>query len=306
MPRISICIPCYHGERYLTQALESVCDQTFSDWEVVLVEDGSKDRAEEIFNAFAQKSSQNFRYFRNEQNEGLPATRNRAIASAEGEYIALLDCDDYWATDHLQNAMETASTENADLIYAGAFMFDSDTGAVTGYVEPTEEELGNLAVSLYQKSFFQPSAAVLKKKSLKKVGLFDPRIRYCEDVELWFRCLRSGLKFAYTGHRTCYYRKHPQAMTSQAALMAEYKARAYWKHRNWTDIPAAMRRDQTAWHFEAAGRICYRKQPMHALGLFLEAWRAWPVNIKFPLFAVACIMRYVGNKILSLFNKDAT
>ena len=170
--------------------------------------------------------------------------------------------------------METAARENADVIYAGAFMFDSETDKVIEYREPTEKELSNLAVSLYQRSFFQPSAVVLKKKSLENIGLFDPKIRYCEDAELWFRCLRSGLKFAYTGRRTCHYRQHPQAMTRQAALMAEYKARAYWKHRDWTDIPAAMRRDQTAWHFEAAGRICYRKQPMYAFGLFLEAQAA--------------------------------
>ena len=145
----------------------------------------------------------------------------------------------------------------------------------------------------------------MKKKSLENVGLFDPQIRYCEDAELWFRCLRSGLKFTYTGRRTCHYRQHPQAMTRQSALMAEYKARAYWKHRDWTDIPAALRREKIASTFEAAGRICYRKQPLHAFGLFLEAWRARPVNLQYPLYATACLMRYAGNKMLSLFNKNA-
>src|SRR5687767_8608489 len=101
MPLISICIPSYKADKYLGAALASVKEQTLTDWEVIVTEDGSKDRAEEIVKEFAATVTQTVVYQRHEVNRGLPATRNTSIAAARGEFIAFLDADDKWVAGHL-------------------------------------------------------------------------------------------------------------------------------------------------------------------------------------------------------------
>src|SRR5688572_7380498 len=103
-PLISICIPAFHAENFLPAALESVRAQRFTDWELIVTEDGSRDSTEEIVREFARTVSQPVRYDRHEQNLGRPATRNTGIAAATAEWIALLDADDVWTTGHLEAA----------------------------------------------------------------------------------------------------------------------------------------------------------------------------------------------------------
>ena len=91
MSKVSICIPAYNAEEYLADALESVRSQTFSDWELIVTEDGSKDRTEELVSRFAALLSQPVRYQRHSVNRGLPATRNSGLSAANSEWIALLD-----------------------------------------------------------------------------------------------------------------------------------------------------------------------------------------------------------------------
>src|SRR5688500_1011009 len=102
VPRISICIPAYKAERYFEATLASVRAQTFSDWELIVVEDGSRDRTEEIVQDFGRQGQQPVRYFRHDQNQGLSATRNTGFAQARADVLALLDADDLWRPEHLQ------------------------------------------------------------------------------------------------------------------------------------------------------------------------------------------------------------
>ena len=103
-PLISICIPAYKADRYLATTLASVGNQTYPNWELIVVEDGSRDRAEEIVTAFSATVSQSVRFLRHEKNRGLPATRNTGIEAALGNWVALLDSDDLWKPEHLDTS----------------------------------------------------------------------------------------------------------------------------------------------------------------------------------------------------------
>ena len=127
-PAISICTPAFKAERYLLETLESVRAQTFSDWELIVTEDGSRDRTEEIVREFAKTVSQPVTYHRHDPNRGLPATRNHGISTAKAPWIALLDSDDLWTPNHLASSMAWAAKNGADLIHGGSQLFDSDTG----------------------------------------------------------------------------------------------------------------------------------------------------------------------------------
>ena len=116
-----MCIPSYYGERYLPEALRSVAEQTWRDWELILVEDGSRDGTESIVRAFKTQQEQPVTYLRNERNLGLHLRHGTAPpAAARGEFIAMLDADDRWVRDHLEGAArQLFSRTGADVVFSG-------------------------------------------------------------------------------------------------------------------------------------------------------------------------------------------
>jgi len=273
-PLISICIPAYNAERFLPDTLESVRSQRFTDWELIVTEDGSRDSTESIVKKFARTVSQPVRYDRHEQNLGLPATRNTGIASARGEWIALLDADDVWTNGHLEAAAALIPGTSAELIHSGSVLFDSDTGREIEVRAPTARMRAEFPRSLFDGVYtIQPSSVVLRRALWQDVGGFDPTFRYVEDREMWIRCARAGARFTYTGLNTCLYRKHPTAMSRHGVAMALASARVFEKNIDWEAMPSRHRHLQAADAWFAAGRIALREDPGSARGFFGRALR---------------------------------
>jgi glycosyltransferase involved in cell wall biosynthesis len=273
-PLISICIPAYNAERFLPAALDSVRAQRFTDWELIVTEDGSRDSTEEIVREFARTVTQSVRYDRHQQNLGLPATRNTGIAAARGEWIALLDADDVWTTGHLEAAAVLSPSTSAELIHSGSVLFDSDTGGEIEVRAPSPRMQAEFPRSLFYGDYqIQPSSVVLRRCLWDDVGGFDPTFRYVEDREMWIRCARTGARFIYTGLNTCLYRKHPTAMSRHGVAMALASARVFEKNIDWEAVPSRNRHLQAADAWFAAGRMALREDPGSARGFFGRALR---------------------------------
>lgn len=223
MPLLSICLPAYRAERFLTETLESVRAQTFADWELIVTEDGSRDRTEEIVRSFAASVHQPVNYNRHEVNRGLPATRNTGLAAARGDWVAFLDADDLWQPDHLARCLAAAPASGPALVFGGSSVFDSATGAEVNRREMPADLRGGLPGALFDgRLVIQPAAVVINRSALALVGGFDPRFPICNDFDYWLRCCRAGVALAYNGALTLRYRKHPGAMSNKsAALIAE-------------------------------------------------------------------------------------
>lgn len=281
-PHLSICLPAYRAERYIAATLESLRRQTFTDWEVILVEDGSRDQTEDLFTVFSAQITQSARFLRHETNRGLPATRNTAVGLARAPWIVLLDSDDLWQPDHLATLIRTAAAHPAaELIHAGSVLFDSDSGRELEIRAPSEAVRAHFPASLFAGDYIiQPSSVMLKRSLWARVGGFNPAFRYVEDREMWLRCARAGAAFAFTGGNTCRYRKHAAALSTHSAAMAEAAAAVFEQHLDWTAIPAADRRGRAAAEWAAAGRLRQRTEPAVAARHFQHAcrirWRsAW-------------------------------
>jgi glycosyltransferase involved in cell wall biosynthesis len=273
-PLISICIPAYNAGPFLHAALASVRDQRFTDWEIIVTEDGSRDGTEEIVVEFARTVSQSVRYDRHEQNLGRPATRNTGIAAARGEWIALLDADDVWTTGHLEAAAALIRSRSAEVIYSGSVMFDSDTGREIEVCAPSAQALVDFPRSLFNGVYsIQPSSVVLRRCLWEDVGGFDPTFRYAEDREMWIRCARTGAQFAYTGLNTCLHRRHPSAMSKNEIARALASARVFEKNIDWEAVPSQLRHTQAADAWFNAGRMALREDPRTARGFFGRALR---------------------------------
>lgn len=273
-PAVSICIPAYKAERYLRETLDSARAQTFTDWELIVTEDGSRDATEQIVKDFAATVSQPVVYHRHDPNRGLPATRNHGISTATAPWIALLDSDDLWLPTHLEDVMRRAARGDADLVHAGSQLFDSDSGKDLELRVPTSEDIAAFPVSLYDGSYIiQPSSVLLSRDLWKKVGGFNPEFRYVEDREMWLRCARASGRFAYTGNVTMRYRKHASALSKHAAPMALALAQVCEQHVDWSALPKPLRREKTVGAWTAAGRISLREQPRAAARYFANALR---------------------------------
>jgi glycosyltransferase involved in cell wall biosynthesis len=158
-----VCIPAYRAERHLAATLESVGAQTFADWEVVVTEDGSRDRTEEIVRAFAATVSQPVRYTRHEVNRGLPATRNTGLAAASAPVLALLDADDLWTPDHLAIGLAALSHPTASAaVWSPCAIFDDATGVVIGRreLDPADRDRDNLAAAGLQAGLHRRQARI--------------------------------------------------------------------------------------------------------------------------------------------------
>ena len=272
-PCFSICVPAHHAERYLPAMLAAVRAQTFTDWELILVEDGTHDRTEELLAQFAREGSQSVVFLRHAQNQGLPATRNTGIGRARGSWIVLLDDDDLWTPDHLATLAACAvKYPAADLIHGGSILFDSVSGRTLEVRAPSPAVTAAYPRSLFLGNYcIQPSSVMLRKSLWTRVGGFDPSFRYAEDREMWMRCAQASAIFVYTGRDTCLYRKHPTSLSSNAPRMALACALIFDRAAHWEGIPRRLRRIHGAEAWVSAGRIVLRSDPDTARAYFARA-----------------------------------
>ena len=298
MPKISICIPAYQAEKYLGETLESVRRQTFQDWDLIFVEDGMEELSRQRIANFSAQLDNSVTYLFNGRNLGPSAARNRAIREAHGTYIAFLDADDLWESDHLEICLKTAGANAVDFVYSLHRMFESETDRDLKVHRPEWETIEEFAGLLYHVCFVQTSAVFINKEKLESVGSFDEKINWSEDFDLYIRCIRAGLTIASTGRCTVHYRKHKQALTIKSPDMAESKAYVYLKHYDFGVIPKKVRRRYTASTFCSAGRLRHRNNPLKASRLFYQAWALRPECLHYLAFYLITRTRAMVLKLM--------
>lgn len=237
-PLVSVVIPAFNASAYIAATLNSVFQQSFSNYEVILVNDGSPDTAE--LETALQPYLARLRYFRQE-NRGPSAARNRAIREARGRYIALLDSDDLWLPQHLARQVDRLTQDaGLGLVYAnnmqvrdGRFLrhaFDvvAQTGAVT------------LDSLLGEQCTVNTSSVVASRDALLTAGLFDESMNRCEDFDLWLRLAAQGSGMAYDREVHMIHRLG-HGLSSDSALMKRGRANVYHKAEATLPLNAAQK-----------------------------------------------------------------
>lgn len=219
-PEISVLIPSYNYAHYLHFAIESMIAQTFTNWEAIIIDDGSKDETQEVV---AQFDDPRIRYIY-QDNKGLSAARNTGLREANSEIIALLDADDIWQDDYLaQMIVPLRDQPDVIAVYCG-FQYINQDGEEVGVPNlttvPPEEfrehysKYGNWLV---------PSGVVFRKNIAEKEGCFDESLKAVEDSDLWSKMSRHGL-FVGLPLPLVGYRRHDANMSSdpQRIVSANY------------------------------------------------------------------------------------
>lgn len=215
-PKISIIIPCYNQAEFLSECLQSVLDQTYSDWECIIVNDGSQDNTEEIALRWSHLNK-SFKYVKKE-NGGLSSARNAGIEVAKGEWILPLDCDDKIANQYLELAAEKFDKDYS-LIYCEAEFF----GDKSGKWELPDYSMKELSIGnpIFCSAFF-------KKKDWLKIGGYDTNMIFgIEDWEFWISLLKNNQK-VYKIPKVCFfYRIKSQSMITELSLENKIKMLKY-------------------------------------------------------------------------------
>ncbi|HKP12337.1 MAG TPA: glycosyltransferase family A protein, partial [Blastocatellia bacterium] len=232
-PAVSVIMPAYRVAEYIGMAIDSVLAQTFDDYEIIVVNDGSPDTPE----LEAALAAYRDRIVYIEQaNAGPSAARNVAIGQARGEYLAFLDADDYWEPEFLARQLACfEQNPRLDLVYCDSMLVGDSTLAGRTFMEltPSAGEVtfesllsGNCTVIL--------SGTVARKRAVVEAGLFDERLRYSEDFDLWLRLAQNGSRLTYQPEVLLCKRIHSESLSTnciglhQSALgvLGKYKQRA--------------------------------------------------------------------------------
>ena len=208
----SVVIPCYNQAHFLDEALESLVAQTYSEWEAIIVNDGSTDETNEVADAWCKKDSRI--KFLSSLNNGLSAARNKGIDFSRGQYIALLDADDKFAVNHLET-MSRVLNDGFDIVFSGYSYFSA---------EVSNCHTVNLNKDLEFKQILQgnlvpPVSVAFKKTILLHTGGFDVSLKSAEDWDLWIRCYKVKARLGISESATAFYRISSNSMSRQFLVM---------------------------------------------------------------------------------------
>ena len=186
---ISIVTPVYNAASFIRQTMEMVKAQTYTDWELILVDDGSKDNSLEVIEAYLKEMpDERIRLIKKGKNEGAALTRNRGIKEAKGRYIAFLDADDVWLRHKLQRQMEFMKEKDAGFVFS-AYEFGDEEAIGTGRIVHVPESL------TYKKALSRTviftTTVLLDTQKISKDLIYMPNVP-SEDSATWWQILRNG------------------------------------------------------------------------------------------------------------------
>jgi len=232
MPLVSVIMNCHNSARYLPQALDSVYQQTFKDFEVIFWDNMSTDSSGKI----AQSYGEPLKYFRGEEFLPLGAARNAAIEKATGKYIAFLDCDDIWLPEKLDKQVELLdSNKELGLVYSDSYVIDGNGELIEGtYFSNKKPVRGSAFKELFQSNSIPLLTAIITKEALNKVGGFNPRYEIAEEYDLWLR-MAEYYPIDFIEQPLAKYRVHSESVSQKKAILAyqeELQIRHYWLNKN--------------------------------------------------------------------------
>jgi glycosyltransferase involved in cell wall biosynthesis len=186
MPFFSIIIPVFNKERFVAKTLKSVLNQSFTDFEIIIVNDGSTDESEAKI--LSHKDSR-IHYF-SKSNEGVAIARNFGIEKAQGEYICFLDADDFWYPDFLSTMYFYIQKLPEQKVFATAIEIETNKKSIPAQYsisKKSDYEIVNFFDASQKECVLWTSSIAIHKSVLTTVGSFDVKIKKCEDTELWIR-----------------------------------------------------------------------------------------------------------------------
>lgn len=220
----TVVIAVYNCEKYILQTLKSVSEQTCTDYEVVIVDDCSTDRTNEIISGYIGDKA-DWHLYRNEINIGVALSRNKAFDLSEGEYIAILDGDDVWYPEKLECQKAIIMAEKVQLCYTSYSFIDEDSKRYS-YIYQTKRQANYQ--SLLKENYIGCATAVFSSE-IAKTHPMDPDVAH-EDYLYWLTILKNGHKALGIQEPLAYYRIHSKGRSDDKVKASGNRFDIYYRH----------------------------------------------------------------------------
>jgi glycosyltransferase involved in cell wall biosynthesis len=233
-PAVSVIIPTYNREAFLTEAIDSVLRQTWKDLETIVVDDGSTDGSRDVLRRYGHRITPFYN-----RNEGPSKARNFGTSKARGRFLAFLDSDDLWEPNKLDVQMGVfESHPEVSMVCCGSYVL----GDARRRRSPVQgNHFGDLFLTLYQKSFVNTSSVVLTRDSFLRAGPFEEAMRTAEDYDLWLRVARD-FPIAYLGTPLVGIRKHSDELSKNKLDLRQNAIRVIQRHFDPKRVPQRIYR----------------------------------------------------------------
>lgn len=285
-PLISVIICFLNAEKFIQEAVESVIHQTYDNWELLLVDDGSTDNSTRIAKAFAERSSSRTFYLEHEghQNKGLSASRNLGIKHAKGEYLAFLDSDDIWLPQNLERQLEfMVSNPDVDMVCGPGQFWYSWTGNQKDLSRDFILEPGGKPGFSYRPLSLLPRylqdertvplicCVLVKRELLERIGGFEETFRGLYEDQVIFAKISIEASVFVHGECMSRYRQHPNSLCAIAVETSSDKNGLYHSLRlqflNWLESYLSRKRilNLRVWRILKKELLPYRHPAIHHL-----------------------------------------
>lgn len=278
MPTISVVIPAYNAERTILETIKSVQQQTFSDFEIIIINDGSTDSTLELIQSIKDERLKVFSY----ENGGLPMARNRGISLAKGEFIAFIDADDLWTPDKLELQLAALKQHpEAGLAYSWTYFMDEQGTTLSPSVPIFFN--GNVQTNLLKNNFIASgSNPLIRRQAIESTDGFDSTLKSCEDWEYWLR-LSANWDFVVVPKHQIFYRQSSISMSSKVQVMEDAGIRVIEKI--FQTVPSDMKylkNQSLAWIYQYCTQQ-YLKQDSSSLdGVNQASQKLWKAICLYP------------------------
>jgi len=231
-PLVSVIIPTFNRSHLLDKAVQSVLRQTYKNYEILVIDDHSPDETRAVV---GRMNSEKIIYIRLPHNRGLSAARNTGFKAARGEFMALLDDDDEWLETKLEKQMEAflSAPPLVGVVYTGAWKISNNSRCPVPGSGAIPQEKNIYQDMLQGKYFVLPSASMIRRECLQRVGLYDEHIRSLEDWDFWIRISKYYF-FKYVDENLVLY--HSTEGSLSRARLLRFRMARYIMKKHFRDI----------------------------------------------------------------------
>lgn len=305
---VSIIIPTYNCERYISQTIDSVLAQDYNAIELLIIDDGSTDNTKKIVLDYGDRLRLISR-----KNSGVCVARNMGLAEAKGQFICWMDHDDYWYPDKISQQVKAFNRhDDVGVVYSNFTRWNSNSAGIfptpdsyikKSFIDKFDPEHSGWIYHLFLLDCYMlTSTAMFRRDVFEKCGAFDESLPYGEDWDLWLRISRE-YPFLKLNQSTTLYRQH-QGQGSRMVRGVDYRtmilsdARDKWGlySRDGRHLSEWQFRRQLAnYHASFALNLLKANQKKRAIMSFLRAWTTYPFKVKFIGYLLAGVVGWKPN-----------
>ena len=296
LPKVSVIIPTYNRSHMITRAVESVLNQTYPEFEIIIVDDASTDSTYDVIRSI---NDSRVKVIRHERNMGGSRSRNTAIEASSGEYIALLDDDDEWLPEKLRKQVDVFRESSAEtgLVYSGfSFISSKDNSVLKGIVP---QKKGDLFRDFLNRDIICASTSVIKKDCFKKAGNFDETLSSCQDWDMWIRITRH-YRVDFSGDILANVYIHGDQISTNLDSKISSRETLLKKYFNYlSEHPPIL-----AFHYRRLGIMnCLANNRIRAFSCFLKSLRLIPFQKGVYIYIASLLIKSgIRNKYLKKNN----